>query len=692
MIGGEQTPKKGHYVTTSHSLYPHLLSPLDVGAATLKNRVIMGSMHTRLELLDNPLAREAAFLAERARGGVGLIVTGGYAPNPAGRMDEQAAVLESDDQAEDLRPVTAAVHDEGAKVRLQILHAGRYANIGRPVGASDIPSPINRKEIHALTTDEVERTIEDYANCAALAQKAGFDGVEVMASEGYLITQFCAPRTNNRTDGWGGSFENRLRFPIEIVRRIRARVSDAFILIYRISALDLVEGGLNGEETAHLARAVEEAGANILSTGIGWHEARIPIIAHMVPRAAWRFPVARVKDAVSIPVVLSNRINTPEVAEDVIASGDADLVAMARPLLADPFFVAKAADGRAEDINTCIACNQACLDQIFKGRVATCLVNPRACREFDLDGAPTTDSRRFAVVGGGAAGLAFAVTTAERGHDVTLYEAAGSVGGQLIMAKAVPGKEEFAETIRYFSRQLDRTGVRVELNRRPDAGELADGGYDGIVIATGVTPRRLDIDGADHPMVLSYVDVLLGRKPVGRRVAILGAGGIGFDVAEFLTGGEPGRPRPIDEFLETWGVDVSHASSGGLGTPAGSRDEPRRDVTMFQRSDGRFGRGLGLTTGWAVRVGLESRGVKMIGGVGYRRIDDSGLHFSVDGEDRVLEVDNVIVCIGQEPERGLYEDLWARGVTATLIGGADDTAGLDAQRAIDEGVRLGLKL
>ena len=672
--------------------YPHLLRPLDLGFTTLKNRAIMGSMHTRLELMDNTIERQAAFYAERARGQVGLIVTGGYAPNPFGRMDDRSEVLDRSDQVADLRRITDAVHDEDGKICLQILHAGRYARIDAPVGASDIPAPINRCEVHSLTSDEVERTIEDFATCAALAREAGFDGVEVMGSEGYLITQFCAERTNNRQDDWGGAFENRIRFPLEIVRRVRERVGQDFILIYRISALDLVDGGFTGEETAVLAREVEAAGADILSSGIGWHEARIPTIGHMVPRGAWRFATAHLKRTVSIPVVASNRINTPELGDEIIGSGEADLVAMARPLLADAFFVAKAMAGKADQINTCIACNQACLDYIFTGRAATCLVNPRAGREFDFDRASDAAPKKIAVIGAGAAGMACAVTAAERGHAVSLFEASDAIGGQINMAKVIPGKDEFDETLRYFRSRLESTGVDVRLNRRPGPGELKQENYDHIVVATGVSPRALDIDGIDHPKVLSYVDVLSGRKPVGRRVAIAGAGGIGFDVAEYLTGGESEPEISTEGFLDDWGVDRAHASPGGLGSPRDLRDGQDRSVTMLQRSSKRFGRTLGLTTGWALRVALENRGVDMIGDVTYRKIDDEGLHITTGDEDRVIAADTVVICVGQEPNRQLYDELEAVGLPATLIGGAEETAGLDALRAIDQGVRLAMEL
>lgn len=680
---------------TGKDAYPHLLSPLDLGFTTLPNRVVMGSMHTRIELLDNAIEREAQYFAERARGGVGLIVTGGFSPNAFGGMDEQTPVLKTGSGAEaqigEHRRITDAVHNEGGKICLQILHAGRYAKIPETVGASDIPTAISPITPRALSADQAQATVEDFADTAAFAREAGYDGVEIMGSEGYLISQFCVPRTNNRTDEWGGSFENRIRFPLEIVRAVRSRVGAEFILIYRISALDLVEDGLTGDETLHLAREIEAAGADIMSTGVGWHEARIPTIAHMVPRASWTSFVARLKTAVKIPVVASNRINTPEIAERVLAQGDADLIAMARPLLADPHFVRKAREGRADEINTCIACNQACLDPIFRNSTATCLVNPAACREIEFRSRPAETTKNIAVVGSGPGGLACAVAAAERGHDVTLYEAEDRIGGQLNLARAVPGKEEFNETLRYFRRRLDVLGVTIRLGAKADPAMLSEAGHDEVVVATGVVPRELEIDGADHPMVASYVDILAGRRKAGKRVAIVGAGGIGFDVAEFLTAGRAVGEATTEEFLAEWGVDTTHSSAGGLGG-AGERPRPAHEVWMLQRKPSRLGRSLGLTTGWVHRAVLPIRGVKMISGAAYRRIDDDGLHITVEDEARTIPADTVVVCAGQEPARGLYDALSGAGVTAHLIGGALEAAELDALRAIEQGTRLALEI
>ena len=670
--------------------YPHLLSPLDLGFTSLRNRTIMGSMHMRFELLDNAAERAAAFYAARARGGVGLIVTGGVAPNPYGRMDALTTVLQDDSGLESHRAIAEAVHGEGGKVCMQILHAGRYAHIEETVGASNLPTPINKVAPRALSAEEVERTVADYVECAALAQMAGYDGVEIMASEGYLITQFCAPRTNDRTDQWGGSFEGRTRFAREIVRRTRERVGRDFIILFRISGLDLIEDGLTGEDTARLARDIEAAGADILSSGVGWHEARIPTIAHMVPRASWRFVARRLKQAVSIPVVASNRINAPGLAEDIIAAGDGDLVALARPLLADPDFVAKAAAGRADDINTCIACNQACLDYIFGTNAATCLVNPRAGRELDFADGPAAESMRLAVVGAGPAGLAFAATAAERGHDVTLYEAADEIGGQFNLAKRIPGKAEFAETIRYFARRLDTLGVTLRLATRPAARALADDGFDVVIVATGVHPRRPDIEGFDHPKAISYADLIGQGRVVGDRVAIIGSGGIAFDVAEYLTAPETPDDDGAAAFLAEWGVDTAHRSAGGLDDAAAAARPAVREITMLQRSPGRPGRRLGVTTSWISRATLRRRGVRMISGAQYHRIDNAGLHFTADGESQILDVDAVVVCAGQEPARELYDELAALGVDARIIGGAETADGLNALRAIDQAVRLAM--
>jgi len=544
--------------------FPTLLSPLQAGAHVLRNRTLMGSMHTRLESLDRPIERLAAFYAERARGGAGLIVTGGYAPCADGRLDENGPMLVSPEQADELKPITDAVHAAGGKILLQVLHTGRYAKIARPVGASAIPSPINPRAPRALSTQEVWQTIDDYARCAELAQRAGFDGVEIMGSEGYLINQFTVTRTNDRTDEFGGSMENRHRLPVEIVRRTRARVGPGFLLMYRISALDLVEGGAPADEILHLAQSIQAAGADLLNTGIGWHEARIPTIAYVVPRAAWRFAAARIKKAVNIPVIVSNRINTPALAEEILASGDADMVSMARPFLADAHFVSKAAQGRADEIAPCIACNQACLDYIFAERPATCLVNPRACHEIEFALMPQPKARRkVAVVGAGAAGLACAITAAERGHAVTLYEASSSIGGQLNLAKAVPGKNEFDELLRYFAHSIERHGIALRLQSRADAATLAAGGYERIIVATGVRPRVPQIPGITHPKVVGYADILSGKAQAGRRVAIIGAGGIGFDVAAFLLHDAQEAQQSVQAFFAEWGVDTSPNSPGG---------------------------------------------------------------------------------------------------------------------------------
>ncbi|MGW3515337.1 FAD-dependent oxidoreductase [Streptomyces hydrogenans] len=673
---------------TATTPYPHLLSPLDLGFTTLPNRVIMGSMHVGLEETEHGFERMAAFYAERARGGAGLIVTGGIAPNEAGRPWDGGAKLTTAEEVAEHRLITDAVHGEGGRIAMQILHFGRYAYHPALVAPSALQAPISTFVPNELTEAEVEQTVEDYARCAELAREAGYDGVEVMGSEGYLINEFIAAATNHRTDRWGGSYENRVRFPLEIVRRIRERVGDDFIIVYRLSMLDLVPGGSTLEEVVRLAKEIEAAGATIINTGIGWHEARIPTIATSVPRGAYTWVTKKLMGAVSVPLVTSNRINTPEVAEEILADGRADLVSLARPFLADPAFVNKAAAGRSETINTCIGCNQACLDHTFNLKITSCLVNPRACHETELVLSPTRLAKRIAVVGAGPAGLSCAVSAAERGHTVTLFDAASEIGGQLNVAKRVPGKEEFDETLRYFRVQLAEHGIDVRLGTHVSADDLD--GYDEVVVATGVTPRDPGIDGQDHPSVLSYLDVLRDGAPVGERVAVIGAGGIGFDVAEFLTDGGEGASQDPETYFRQWGVDTSYENRGGLRTP--ERNAPPRQVHLLQRKTTKVGAGLGKTTGWIHRTELKHRGVAMVAGVTYDRIDDEGLHLSIDGEPQVLPVDTIVLCSGQEPRRGLYEELVAAGRTAHLIGGADVAAELDAKRAIDQGTRLAATL
>ncbi|MHB9864245.1 oxidoreductase [Streptomyces sp. YIM S03343] len=670
------------------SRYPHLLSPLDLGFTTLPNRVLMGSMHIGLEEAEGGFERMAEFYAARARGGVGLIVTGGIAPNDEGRPYPGGAKLTTDAEAERHRVVTDAVHRAGGRIAMQILHFGRYAYHPDLVAPSPLQAPISPYPPRALTDAEVERTIDDYARAARLARQAGYDGVEIMGSEGYLINEFIAARTNHREDRWGGSYENRMRFPVEIVRRVREAVGEDFIVVYRLSMLDLVPDGSTLDEVITLARAVEAAGATLINTGIGWHEARIPTIATSVPRGAYTWVTKRLMGEVTVPLVTTNRINTPELAEQLLADGCADMVSMARPMLADADFVAKAAAGRAQAINTCIGCNQACLDHTFSGQLTSCLVNPRACHETELVLAPTRRRKRVAVVGAGPAGLACAVTAAERGHDVTLYDGAAEIGGQLNVARRVPGKQEFDETLRYFRHRLAEEAVDVRLNTWASAADLT--GYDEVVVATGVTPRTPDIPGVDHPSVLGYLDVLRDGAPVGDRVAVLGAGGIGFDVAEFLTDGGDKADEDPATYFRHWGVDMDHRTPGGLTAP--ERPEPPRTVHLLQRRTTKVGAGLGRTTGWIHRTELKHRGVTMVPGVRYDRIDDTGLHITVDGESTILEVDTVVLCTGQEPRQELYEELVALGIGAHLIGGADLAAELDAKRAIKQGTELAAAL
>lgn len=673
--------------------YPHMLQPLDLGFTTLRNRVLMGSMHTGLEDRFFHIEKLAAYYAERARGGVGLIVTGGFSPNRRGELLPFASRMGNSATALLHRRITSSVHNEGGKIALQLLHAGRYGYTPYSVAPSAVKSPITPFKPSALSSSGVEDTINDFADAAELAQTAGYDGVEVMGSEGYLITQFLCARTNQRKDQWGGNYTNRMRFPVEIVRRVRERVGKNFIIVYRISVLDLIEGGQSWEEIVQLAKALEQAGVTIFNTGIGWHEARVPTIVTSVPRGAFVFATARLKQEVKVPVCASNRINTPELAEDIIASGQADMVSMARPLLADAFFVAKAANGRANEINTCIGCNQACLDHTFQAKRASCLVNPRACHETELRYLPTLNRKKIAVVGAGPAGMAAATVAAERGHDVTLFDADSRIGGQFNVARQIPGKEDFNETLRYFGTMLEKWEVKLKLNHKVDAQELLAAKFDEVIVATGVNPRKPGIPGIEHAKVMSYLDVILHRRPVGKRVAIIGAGGIGFDVGEFLT-----HQHSDDEqaqWYREWGVDTSMRQRAGICEPEVTASP--RQVYLLQRKETALGKDLGKTSGWVHRAVLKKKGVQMLAGVQYDRIDDQGLHITVNGKSSVLDVDNVIICAGQDPRRDLATALHAldaakQGMGVHLIGGADVAAELDAKRAIKQGSELAARL
>ena len=669
--------------------YPHLLRPLDLGFTTLKNRVLMGSMHTGLEEAPNGHIRMAAFFAERARGGVGLIVTGGIGPNDEGATHKNTKRLDNDESVAHHKMITDAVHEAGGKICMQILHTGRYAYNPALVAPSAVQAPINPFKPKALDEAGIEKQIEDFIFTASQAQKAGYDGVEIMGSEGYFLNQFIAARTNHREDSWGGDYQNRIRLPIEVVRRVRAAVGEKFIIIYRLSMLDLVEGGSSYDEVVELGKAIEKAGATIINTGIGWHEARIPTIATKVPRAAFTWVTAKFRQALSIPVITSNRINTPEVAEAVLARGDADMVSMARPFLADPEFVSKAMENRSDQINTCIGCNQACLDHVFDGKMTSCLVNPRACHETELNIELSTAPKKIAVIGAGPAGLAAATTAAKRGHSVTLFDSATEIGGQFNIAKQIPGKEEFSETLRYFQRQISLLNVELKLNTRVTNEMLNNSDFDEILVATGIKPRTPPIEGIEHAKVLSYIDVIVAKKSVGQKVAVIGAGGIGFDVSEYLSHGSETPSLDIPAFMKEWGVDMTFTHRGGIEGMVAKPEASPREIYLLQRKTSKVGAGLGKTTGWAHRAGLVSKGVNMLAGVEYLKIDDAGLHIRLNGEVRILEVDNIIICAGQEPLRELVEGL---SKPYQLIGGADVASELDAKRAIDQGTRLAAQL
>jgi len=667
--------------------FPHLLEPLDLGFTKLKNRVLMGSMHTGLEEEKNGFERLAKYFAVRAKGGVGLMVTGGIAPNRAGWVGPFAAKLTSKSEAKKHKLITDAVHAEGGKICMQILHSGRYGYHPFTVAPSAIKSAINPFKPWKLTQRGIRNTIKDFAKCATLSKEAGYDGVEIMGSEGYLLNQFIVNRTNKRDDEWGGSYENRIRFPLEVVKAVREAVGKEFIIIYRLSMLDLVDDGSTWDEVVLLAKKIEDAGATIINTGIGWHEARIPTIATMVPRGGFSWVTKRLMGEVNIPLITTNRINTPEIAEKILADSHANMVSMARPFLADPDFVQKAMEGKSMAINTCIACNQACLDHAFNNKIASCLVNPMACHETEYILTPAATKKKIAVVGAGPAGIACAIYTAQKGHEVTLYEANKEIGGQFNMAKEIPGKEEFHETIRYFNYQLKENKVDLKLNHPVDVAYFDTQNYDEIIVATGVAPRQINLQGIDHPKVLSYVDVLKDKKEVGESVALIGAGGIGFDVAEYLTS----ETLPtIEHFNKEWGIDKNISTKGGL-LPE-QDDPPKRKIYMLQRSKGKMGGKLGKTTGWIHRLSMKKKKVNLINKVEYRKIDDHGLHISREGEEQVLAVDNIVICAGQVSVNSLYEDLKTKGHKAHIIGGAFEAKELDAKYAIEQGMKLALKL
>ena len=672
--------------------YKHIFEPLDLGFTTLKNRILMGSMHTGLEEEKNGIERIATYYAERAKGGVGLIVTGGISPNIQGWTGPFAARMSKEKHALEHQKITEAVHKEGGKICMQILHSGRYGYHPLNVAPSKIKAPINPFKPFKLTQSGIKRTIKDFVNSAELSKLAGYDGVEIMGSEGYLINQFIAKRTNKRTDAWGGNYENRMRLPIEIVKQIRESVGTNFIIIYRLSMLDLVENGSSWEEIVQLGKEIEKAGATIINTGIGWHEARIPTIATSVPRAAFTWVTQKMKAEIKIPLITSNRINMPETAEKILAEGHADMISMARPFLADPEWVNKAMAEKEDEINTCIGCNQACLDHVFQRKVASCLVNPRACHETELNYFPTKNKKKIAVIGAGPAGLSAATIAAQRGHEVTLFDADSEIGGQFNMAKKIPGKEEFYETLRYFKRQLELHHVSVKLSTKVTIENLQNSDFDEIVIATGIQPRDLKIEGINHPKVLSYIDVLKHKKTVGKRVAVIGAGGIGFDVSEYLSHTGESTSQNIDAWLQEWGIDKTLQSRAGIEGMTTNFEKSPREIFMFKRSKGKFGENLGKTTGWIHRANLKKKNVQFIGEVDYQKIDDIGLHYAQNQENKILEVDNIIICAGQIPLKELYQPLVDLGKKVHVIGGADVASELDAKRAINQGARLAANL
>lgn len=667
--------------------YPHLLKPLDLGFTTLKNRTLMGSMHTGLEEAKGGFQRLAAFYAERAKGDAGIIITGGVAPNWEGWVKPFAARMTKDSHVKEHQIVTKAVHDAGGKIAMQILHTGRYAYHPLSVAPSRIPSPITPFGPREMTVWDIKRTIKDYISAAKLAQKAGYDGVEIMGSEGYLINQFIVKHTNHRTDEWGGSYENRIKLPIEIVQKTRKAVGENFIIIYRLSMIDLIEDGSSWEEVVQLAKAIEAAGATIINTGIGWHEARIPTIATQVPRGAFSWVTKKLKSEISIPLCTSNRINDPQVAEDILADGHADMVSMARPFLADAYFVSKAAAGKADEINTCIACNQACLDHTFSNKIASCLVNPRACFETKIIYQPLDRAKKLAVVGSGPAGMEFATTAARRGHDVTLFDSANEIGGQFNLAKNIPGKEEFHQTIRYFKKQIELTGVKLVLNKRIAAEDLQS--FDEVILATGIIPREIKIEGADLKKVVNYIDIIKGNHVAGKRVAVIGAGGIGFDVSEYLSTEDPDHEPTIQEWLKEWGIDPNNEVRGGIEGILPQIPKSPREIVMFQRTEGKVGAKLGKTTGWIHRTNLKKKKVRMVDGVEYLKIDDEGLHYrDKDDSIKVFACDTVVICAGQLSQKELQNPILALNKPVHLIGGASVAAELDAKRAIDQAARL----